>query len=57
MRHLLSVEKRTVIDSFHRGLHSQAVQEKLLADIDTRLLRLESEETPLPIEQKPTKAQ
>jgi hypothetical protein len=33
------------------------VQEKLLADIDTRLLRLESEETPLPIEQKPTKAQ
>ncbi len=57
MRHLLSVEKRTVIDSFHRGLHSQVVQEKLLADIDARLLRLESEETPLSIEQKPTKAQ
>jgi Na+:H+ antiporter len=43
-RHLQSVEKRAVIDAFHRGLLSQAVQEKLLADIDRQLLRLESAE-------------
>ena len=44
-RHLLLVEKDAVIDAFHRGLLSQAVQEKLLADIDAQLLRLESGET------------
>ncbi|MBN2437990.1 MAG: Na+/H+ antiporter [Deltaproteobacteria bacterium] len=43
-RHLLSVEKGAVINAFQRGLLSQAVQEKLLADIDARLLSLESEE-------------
>jgi CPA1 family monovalent cation:H+ antiporter len=52
MRHLLSVEKRTVINSFHRGLHSHAVQDKLLADIDARLLRLESGEADIPGIQK-----
>lgn len=41
-RHLLLVEKGVVIDAFHRGLLSHAVHEKLLADIDAQLLRLES---------------
>jgi hypothetical protein len=41
-RHLLLVEKGVVIDAFHRGHFSQTVQEKLLADIDAQLLRLES---------------
>ena len=43
-RHLQVVEKTAVISAFHRGLLSQAVQEKLLADIDAQLLRLESAE-------------
>lgn len=43
-RHLQVVEKNAVISAFHRGLLSQAVQEKLLADIDAQLLRLESAE-------------
>jgi hypothetical protein len=46
------VEKRTVINSFHRGLHSHVVQDKLLADIDARLLRLESGEADIPGIQK-----
>ena len=44
-RHLLLVEKGKVIDAFHHGVLSQGVQEKLLADIDARLLYLESGET------------
>lgn len=44
-RHLLLVEKGEVLDAFHRGHLSQEVQEKLLAEIDARLLRLESGET------------
>ena len=43
-RHLLLVEKGVVIDAFHRGHLIQTVQEKLLADIDAQLLRLESGE-------------
>jgi len=43
-RHLLLVEKRVVTDAFHRGVLNQGVQEKLLADIDAELLRLESGE-------------
>ena len=43
-----------MIDAFHRGLISQAVQEKLLADIDAQLLRLESEENDESAEQKPS---
>ena len=53
-RHLLLVEKGEVIDAFHRGLLSQTVQEKLLADIDAQLLRLESGETDEPNEQEPS---
>jgi hypothetical protein len=52
-RHLLLVDKGVGIDAFHRGHLSQAVQEKLLADIDARLLRLESGETDESNEQKP----
>ena len=44
-RHLQSVEKGAVIDAFQRGLFSQVTQEKLLADIDARLLHLESGES------------
>jgi Na+:H+ antiporter len=44
-RHLLLVEKEEIIDAFHQGVLSQAVYEKLLADIDARLLNLESGES------------
>jgi CPA1 family monovalent cation:H+ antiporter len=53
-RHLLLVEKGKVLDAFRHGTLSQAVQGKLLADIDAQLLRLESGETEELIEQKPT---
>jgi CPA1 family monovalent cation:H+ antiporter len=53
-RHLLLVEKGVVIDAFHWGHLSQAVQEKLLADIDAQLLRLESGETGERNEQEPS---
>lgn len=53
-RHLLLVEKGVVIDAFHHGLLSQAVQEQLLTDIDAQLLRLESGETDESAEQKPS---
>ena len=43
-RHLLLVEKGVATDALHHGVLSQVVQEKLLADIDGRLLRLESAE-------------
>jgi CPA1 family monovalent cation:H+ antiporter len=53
-RHLLSVEKGAVMDAFHRGLLGQAVQDRLLADIDAQLLRLESGETDDSAEHKPS---
>jgi CPA1 family monovalent cation:H+ antiporter len=43
-RHLLLTEKSHVIDSFRQGVLSQEIYERLLADIDARLLRLESGE-------------
>ncbi len=43
-RHLLLVEKGVATDALHHGVLSQVVQEKLIADIDGRLLRLESAE-------------
>ncbi len=52
-RHLKSVEKSAVIDAFYRGTLSQSSQEKLLADIDAQLLRLESGETDGVAAQKP----
>ncbi len=42
-RHLLLVEKNEVIDAFHHGVISNIVYKKLLANIDKRLLELESE--------------
>jgi CPA1 family monovalent cation:H+ antiporter len=50
-RHLLLTEKNHVIDSFQQGLLDQEIYEKLLADIDARLLWLESGE-----EEKTTEA-
>ena len=40
--HLILVERREIIDAFHQGLFSQEAYEHLLADIDARLLQLES---------------
>jgi CPA1 family monovalent cation:H+ antiporter len=42
-RHLLLVEKNRVIDAFQEGRLSQRVYETLLADIDARLLKVETE--------------
>jgi CPA1 family monovalent cation:H+ antiporter len=53
-RHLLLVERNQVVDAFHQGVLGQDVYDKLLADIDARLLELESrhpdgsEEQPAP---------
>jgi hypothetical protein len=41
-RHLLQVEKDQVMGAFHHGALSQGIYERLLADIDARLLQLES---------------
>ena len=41
-RHLLLVEKNRVIDAFQEGRLSQQVYEKLLGDIDARLLEVET---------------
>jgi CPA1 family monovalent cation:H+ antiporter len=41
-RHLLLVEKSEIINAFHRGVVGREAYEKLLADIDARLLRVES---------------
>jgi CPA1 family monovalent cation:H+ antiporter len=43
-RHLLLTEKNHAIDAFRQGVLNQEVYEKLLADIDARLLQLESGE-------------
>jgi Na+:H+ antiporter len=40
--HLLMVEKNRVAETYRRGLLSQTVHERLLADIDARILELES---------------
>ena len=43
-RHLLLTEKNHVAESFRQGVLNQEIYEKLLADIDARLFRLESGE-------------
>ena len=43
-QHLLLVEKNRVADAFQRGLLSSAVHDRLRADIDARILELESGE-------------
>ena len=45
-RHLLLTEKNRVINAFHQGLLGQDIYERLLADIDARLLQLESGDDP-----------
>ena len=42
-RRLLFVEKRQIIESYREGLFDDAVQERLLADVDARMARLESD--------------
>jgi CPA1 family monovalent cation:H+ antiporter len=42
-RHLLLVEKRRVIETFHEGRMDHEIYEKLLGDIDARLLKVETE--------------
>lgn len=51
-RHLLLVEKGQVIDAFRTGSLSQRIQERLLADIDAEVLRLESEQFEEPDKKK-----
>jgi hypothetical protein len=41
-RHLLLAEKNYAIDAFREGTLSQEIYDKVLADIDARLLRIES---------------
>jgi CPA1 family monovalent cation:H+ antiporter len=43
-RQWLLVERRHVLEEFHQGLLSQRAYERLLEDIDARLLQLETEE-------------
>ncbi len=45
-RHLLLVEKEHLIDAARRGALDREVQDSLLADVDTRLVRLEQGEGP-----------
>ena len=52
LRRLLTVEKEVAHDSFHRGVISQDVHEQLLADIDARLLSVESGEIPEAIKER-----
>jgi len=47
-RHLLHVEKDRIISAFHRGAFSRDVYDRLLADVDARLLKLENRETDNP---------
>jgi CPA1 family monovalent cation:H+ antiporter len=41
-RQLLLAERRHILESFHQGMISQKVYEKLLDDVDARLVRLET---------------
>jgi CPA1 family monovalent cation:H+ antiporter len=50
-RHLLLVEREQAISGFHEGVLSQDTYERLLSDIDARLLRLESGEEEPPDEE------
>jgi predicted phage gp36 major capsid-like protein len=45
-RRLLVTERDQVLQAFHQGALGRASQEKLLADIDARLLNLESGDEP-----------
>ena len=43
-RHLLIVEKEQVLESYHQGILGRDAYERLLADIDGRVLRLDEGE-------------
>ena len=43
-RELILAEKKHIIESFHQGMLSQRVYEKLIDEADTRLLKMETEE-------------
>jgi CPA1 family monovalent cation:H+ antiporter len=45
-RQLLLVERAQIVDAYHQGAVSQHVYERLIADVDARLLRVESGEDP-----------
>lgn len=42
-RQLLLAEKKHIIETFHQGMLSQRVYEKLIQDVDARLLQMETE--------------
>jgi CPA1 family monovalent cation:H+ antiporter len=43
-RQLLLTERKHVLDAFHQGMLSQRVYERLLEDVDARLLQMETDE-------------
>jgi CPA1 family monovalent cation:H+ antiporter len=45
-RQMLLVEREHLLESFNRGLLSQRVYERLLEDVDARLLQMETENEP-----------
>jgi CPA1 family monovalent cation:H+ antiporter len=45
-RQLLLVERAQIVDTYHQGASSQQVYQRLIADVDAELLRLESGEGP-----------
>lgn len=42
-RHLLLIEKDTIVAAFHKGYLSHEVLDRLMEDVDARLLALDSE--------------
>ncbi|MEO9039609.1 MAG: cation:proton antiporter, partial [Gallionella sp.] len=52
-RHLQSVEKGAVIEAFQRGIISQNIRDRLLADSEAQLLRIESAESDMDTGQNP----
>ncbi len=51
-RRLLLTERTYLLEAFHQGMLSQRVYEKLIGDVDARLLRLETEGEPEQSEKK-----
>jgi hypothetical protein len=43
-RQLLLVERKHLLEAFHQRMLSQRVHERLLEDVDARLLQLETDE-------------
>ncbi len=51
-RRLLQIEKQEIIEAFHHGSVDRSAYERLLADVDARLLRLESGDNPLMLDEE-----